>query len=128
MSAATTGVGIEGAEGIPLGPRPYALTGGRTEGQLPLAVEALITTVRAHAAPAALAVAGLGPEHRGILGRCTVPTSVAEVSAVLNVPLGVARVLVSDLAVQGFVTINQPADGQPTAALMERVLGGLRRL
>ncbi|MFE0098881.1 DUF742 domain-containing protein [Streptomyces sp. NPDC059009] len=115
-----------GAEAIPLGPRPYALTGGRTEGQLPLAIEALVTTVRVHAAPGA--VAGLGPEHRGILGRCTVPTSVAEVSAVLDVPLGVARVLVSDLAVQGFVTINQPADGQPTAALMERVLGGLRRL
>lgn len=120
-----------GTEAVPLGPRPYALTGGRTEPQLDLAVEALVTTVtdataRTSGVPGWPGV--LTPEHSRILALCAAPTSVAEVSALLGLPLGVARVLVSDLAVQGLVTVYRPTDGHPAVALMERVLDGLRRL
>ncbi|MFC7304294.1 DUF742 domain-containing protein [Streptomyces monticola] len=112
------------ADAVPLGPRPYTLTGGRTEGHVALAVEALVTTAAGRPAHSA----ALAPEHHLILHRCAAPASVAEISAALRVPLGVARVLVSDLAVQGLVDVNNPVPGQPGTALLERVLGGLRRL
>jgi hypothetical protein len=59
--------------------------------------------------------------------------SVAEVSALLAMPLGVARILVADLAEAGLVAIHQPGHegepgGQPDVTLLERVLSGLRKL
>jgi hypothetical protein len=56
---------------------------------------------------------------------------VAEVAALLSVPLGVARVLLGDMAGLGVVTVHQNASSAgntPDLALMERVLSGLRRL
>ncbi|MGW7658166.1 DUF742 domain-containing protein, partial [Streptomyces tendae] len=56
--------------------------------------------------------------------------SVAEVSAMLKIPLGVVRVLLSDLADQGKIRVygTGRGPGQPDRALLERVLSGLRRL
>jgi predicted ArsR family transcriptional regulator len=62
---------------------------------------------------------------------CHHPRSVAEVAATLSVPLGVARVLLGDMAELGLVTIHDTkptGDGRPALALMERVLSGLRAL
>ncbi|MHB9856625.1 DUF742 domain-containing protein [Streptomyces krungchingensis] len=75
---------------------------------------------------------GLLPEHQRICYLCRDIKSVAEISALLSIPLGVARILVSDLAEAGFVAIHQPggsenAGGQPDTSLLERVLGGLRK-
>jgi hypothetical protein len=55
---------------------------------------------------------------------------VAEISAVLQMPLGVARVLIADMAADGLVRINQTdhAQGRPDVKLLERVLSGLRRI
>jgi hypothetical protein len=55
---------------------------------------------------------------------------VAEISAVLRMPLGVARILIADMAVEGLVRIQQldHAEGHPDVQLLERVLSGLRRL
>jgi hypothetical protein len=57
---------------------------------------------------------------------------VAEVAALLAIPLGVARVLLGDMAGLGLVIVHQTASstgkGGPDLALMERVLSGLRRL
>ena len=53
------------------------------------------------------------------------------VAALLSVPLGVARVLLGDMAGLGVVTVHQTASSAgsaPDLALMERVLSGLRRL
>jgi len=54
---------------------------------------------------------------------------VAEISAHLQVPLGVARVIVGDMADEGLVRVHQPrAEGRPDVALLERVLNGIRAL
>ncbi|MFD7084568.1 DUF742 domain-containing protein [Streptomyces sp. NPDC059918] len=116
-------------EEIPIGPRPYALTRGRTRPSVHLGVEMMIT-----------ALAGLGeaapsyassPEHRAIHQLCARPLSVAELAALSRLPLGVARILIADLAECGLVHLQAnptTADGQPDAQLLERVLGGLRNL
>ncbi len=63
---------------------------------------------------------------------CIEIKSVAEISALLSIPLGVARILVADLAEAGLVAIHQPGGdetmGQPDVTLLERVLSGLRKL
>ena len=60
---------------------------------------------------------------------CASPRSVAEIAALLEIPLGVARVLVGDLAQDGAVVVHGTSgpDG-PDATFMQRVLDGLRRL
>ncbi|MFC7644471.1 DUF742 domain-containing protein [Streptosporangium lutulentum] len=56
--------------------------------------------------------------------------SVAEISAMLRIPLGVTRILVADMAAEGLVQLHQPQldAGKPDLNLLERVLSGLRRL
>ena len=70
------------------------------------------------------------PEIRAIIELCRRMRSVAEVSAMLKIPLGVVRVLLSDLADQGKIRVygTGRGPGQPDRALLERVLVGLRRL
>ncbi|MDT7797588.1 MAG: hypothetical protein QOI78_1021 [Actinomycetota bacterium] len=107
--------------------RPYVLTRGRTQSRRHLAIEAMVST----RAGAHWNGARLTGEFRSVRTLCHHPRSVAEVAARLSVPLGVARVLLDDMAEQGLVTIHDTrvsADGRPAAALMERVLHGLRRL
>jgi hypothetical protein len=108
--------------------RPYAMTGGRTRPRYQLAIEALVSTT---AAPDRIGT--LLPEHQRICGLCMEIKSVAEISALLSIPLGVARILVADLAESGLVAIHQPAaggesGGTPDVTLLERVLSGLRKL
>ena len=108
--------------------RPYAMTGGRTRPRYHLAIEALVSTT---VEPARLY--GQLPEHQRICQLCYEMKSVAEVSALLSIPLGVARILVADLAEAGLVAIHQPGHegepgGQPDVTLLERVLSGLRKL
>ncbi|MFE9723279.1 DUF742 domain-containing protein [Streptomyces sp. NPDC005794] len=108
--------------------RPYAMTGGRTRPRYQLAIEALVSTT---ADPSRLQ--GQLPEHQRICRLCIEIKSVAEVSALLSIPLGVTRILVADLAEAGLVAIHQPggdetAGGQPDVTLLERVLSGLRKL
>ncbi|OIJ65980.1 DUF742 domain-containing protein [Streptomyces mangrovisoli] len=108
--------------------RPYAMTGGRTRPRYQLAIEALVHTT---AQPQQMQ--GQLPEHQRICNLCREIKSVAEISALLTIPLGVARILVADLAEAGLVAIHQPggdenAGGQPDVTLLERVLSGLRKL
>ncbi|MFD5035491.1 DUF742 domain-containing protein [Streptomyces sp. NPDC058405] len=108
--------------------RPYAMTGGRTRPRYQLAIEALVSTT---ADPSQLQ--GQLPEHQRICRLCFEIKSVAEISALLSIPLGVARILVADLAEAGLVAIHQPGGdeavgGQPDVTLLERVLSGLRKL
>ena len=75
--------------------RPYAVTGGRVRSaRSDLPLEALV-----EAMPGAVASQGLPPEKRAILQHAASNyISVAELSALLHLPLGVIRILVSDLA------------------------------
>lgn len=67
-------------------------------------------------------------ERRRIADLSQTPVSVAEISAHLEVPLGVARVLVGDMADEGLVQVSQPRTGRPDIVLLERVLHGIRAL
>ncbi|WP_433276473.1 DUF742 domain-containing protein [Pseudonocardia xinjiangensis] len=107
--------------------RPYAWTRGRTKARLDLAIETLVSTSRLGRDQIGL----LQVEHRVIAELCEQTRSVAEVAALMSLPLGVARVLLSDMAALGAVTVHQTASSAgnvPDLALMERVLSGLRRL
>ncbi len=108
--------------------RPYALVRGRTRagatGTLP--VESIVVTeTEADASTLVL-------ERAAIVRLCRRPHSVAEVSASLCVPVGVARVLVADLLAEGLVHVDLPldpqADGGVDRGLLERVLAGLEAL
>jgi hypothetical protein len=71
----------------------------------------------------------LNGAHRWVAELCSVPQSVAEVSARLGVPLAVARVVVDDLVEQRMVTVQRGVgSGAPDPTLLKRVLAGLRRL
>jgi len=107
--------------------RPYTKTGGRTRSDYDLAIEALVSTSERGKAPDA----AVRPEHRSICGLCLDTRSVAEVAAHLRLPLGVARVLIGDMAGMGLVLIHQSGmvvGDRPSIDFMERVLSGLRRL
>jgi Protein of unknown function (DUF742) len=106
--------------------RPYAVTGGRTQPRYQLQIEAMVAA--SHYGARDLSV--LAPECQAILGFCRDWRSVAEISAVLRLPLGVSRVLVADMAVEGLVRVHQVdhAHGRPDLNLLERVLSGLHKL
>jgi hypothetical protein len=106
--------------------RPYAVTGGRTRPRYQLQVEAMVAASHYEVRD----LSALSPECQAILGFCRDWRSVAEISAVLRMPLGVARVLIADMAVEGLVRVHQldHAQGRPDLNLLERVLSGLRKL
>ncbi|HEY8479947.1 MAG TPA: DUF742 domain-containing protein [Spirillospora sp.] len=104
--------------------RPYVMTSGRTRPRKDLPIEALVSTTGHGQATANRQL----PEHRAICLLCRSTHSVAEIAASLGVPLGVARVLIDDLAHQGLVVVHGVREGGVTQQLLERVLDGLRRL
>ncbi|MGH3999095.1 MAG: DUF742 domain-containing protein, partial [Pseudonocardiaceae bacterium] len=100
---------------------------GRTAPVFDLAVETLVSTSEHGRNVAALT----SVEHRAVAELCRDPRSVAEVAALLSLPLGVARVVLGDMADIGLVKVHRTANvsgDTPEVALMERVLSGLRRL
>lgn len=104
--------------------RPYTWTRGRTQASHELRLETLLQR-------AASAKAAGSPEHDAVLRLCWQTRSVAEVSALLRIPLGAARVVLADMIDLGLLVVHgQSAEGSrgPDAALMERVLSGLRRI
>ncbi|MBE8524699.1 DUF742 domain-containing protein [Amycolatopsis sp. H6(2020)] len=107
--------------------RPYFRTRGRTKATLDLAIEALISTSEQGRMLDRVRV----PEHRSICDLCLDTRSVAEVAALLRLPLGVVRVLIGDVAGLGLVLVHSssPTVGdRPSIEFMERVLSGLRRI
>src|SRR3954469_10997674 len=113
--------------------RPYAVTRGRTRPKLEIAIEALIeTTVRGRAANTRPGGAH-GQEQQYISTLCDGRLqSLAEIAARMQLPLGVARVIVADMAAGGLVAVYEPTSFEDNDAvgteLLERVLSGLRRL
>lgn len=107
--------------------RPYVLTRGRTHSSYELRLETMVS-VRADAVWEGSA---LGVEYQPVRVLCAKPRSVAEVAALLSIPIGVARVLLSDLADLGVMHLHgteRTAEGRPPTALMRRVLDGLQKL
>ncbi|MBX6752487.1 MAG: DUF742 domain-containing protein [Micromonosporaceae bacterium] len=107
--------------------RPYTLTGGRSR---PFTSGLnLLTHVEALYAPDADLV-GLQPEQRAILELTRTATTVAELAARLDLPVGVVRVLVGDL-IQANLVSTFEADAAvraPGDDILQAVIDGLRAL
>lgn len=127
-SPASDRLPIRGADRRPARVRPYSLTGGRTRFTQVLNVETFVATLDTKASvprkPDRM------PEMPAIVEVCRRMRTIAEIAALLKLPLGVVRVLVSDLADQGRIRVygTGHGTGRPDRALLERVLSGLRRL
>jgi hypothetical protein len=107
--------------------RAYAWTAGRTRSSGRLEIETLIVT-----APRAEELFHtMRSEHQSVARLCRQTRSVAEIGALLRLPIGVVRVLLDDMAGLGLVTVhhNQTTqDEGPDLELMQRVLRGLANL
>jgi hypothetical protein len=110
--------------------RPYALTGGRTEPVSGQALDLITVVVAAGRGDPQADAIGLSPEQRRILGLCQRPTTIADVASATTLPVGVVRVLIADLMLQGRLIIiaQRPAGEQPSVQLLKEVLHGLRTL
>jgi hypothetical protein len=105
--------------------RPYALTGGRTRSRKELLVEALVSVPRYDPS----LPEELMPESRMLYERARSRVSIAELSVAISLPLGVVRVLVSDLAAQGAIYIHPTAHAYDhNREMLGRILDGLERL
>jgi hypothetical protein len=108
--------------------RPYTLTAGRTDTNIALPLEAPVQTLKS-----ALFHRWPPNDLRGaIIQLCLTRPSVAEISARLDVPLGVARVLVGDLVTSGYLRVHPTLGDRSTQEerreLIGRTLRGLRAL
>ena len=103
--------------------RSYTLTAGRTAAKVELAMEATLRLQAGAEAPV------LSPSAAQVLEVCD-RRSVAEVSALTKMPIGVTRVLLGDLIEQGLVriqaTITDKTSTDERLELIERTLRGLR--
>jgi len=108
--------------------RPYTLTAGRTHTDVSLPLEAPVQTVR----PAQPNQWPAGDPRGRIVELCQAGPSVAEISARLDLPLGVARVLVGDLITSGYLrvrrTLTESSSRDERRELIGRTLRGLRAL
>jgi len=104
--------------------RPYAMTGGRTAADVAtISLEAQIQ------------VSGTQPagkvyrwEAARILQLAITPIALIELSARASIPIGVARVIVSDLAGDGALVVQRPPTQPTYTSLLEKVLAGVRAL
>src|SRR3954467_5424576 len=90
--------------------RPYAVTRGRTRPRLEIALEALVETPNRGRSGAN--TGGTGNEHRHIAAMCDNGLqSLAEIAARMQLPLGVARVIIADMAADGLVAVRTDVPG-----------------
>jgi hypothetical protein len=107
--------------------RPFTLTGGRTRPSR--ADFTLITTVTA-VNPQPTHGTRPQPEHQRILRRCAEPVAVAELAALLDLPVSVIVIMLCDLLEAGRITIRppHPVSRTPDVDLLQKVRDGLGRL
>jgi hypothetical protein len=105
--------------------RPYAVARGRTRPtRHDLEMTTLVVAVRADRH------VNVDREYAHIIRISRRPLSVAEISATLNLPLAVVKVLLSDLIDWGLVIFRSPprASDIPRTELLQAVLDGIRKL
>lgn len=110
--------------------RPYTMTGGRTGvGETLIALEALVV-----ATPNGMRMRRrFRWESARIIEHARREVAIVELAALLEVPVGVIRVLTSDLLERGAVIITEPpselaGDTEGYTDLLQKVLDGLRSL
>jgi hypothetical protein len=106
--------------------RPYALTAGRTRPTgTTIDLIALVTAARRSTGDQI----DLEPEHRQLLTLCRLPVPVADLASDLDLPLGVVRILLSDLRDRGLISIHQPTQtGLNDLRILKEVADALRKL
>jgi hypothetical protein len=104
--------------------RQFALTRGRVSSAADLALDTLVQATDAGWRD----LARLVPQQRSIIELARTPISVAEISAHLGLHLGIARVLVSDLAVSDHLAVSSQVidDDGPDLSTLERLLDDLQ--
>lgn len=106
--------------------RPYALTAGRTRTTVDLPLEAVLRLDTSATRRA------WNEDVTGKIISICDSRSVAEVSALVQRPIGVVRVLIGDLVQQGLVhvqaTLTEESSDNERFDLLERTLSGLRAL
>jgi hypothetical protein len=108
--------------------RLYTVTGGRSLADEPDLD--LVTLIVAAAEP----TPGMQSEHARILRACRTPVALVEVSADLGLPVGVVKILLSDLLRAGRITARHPSSSTrartqlPDVATLKKVLVGLHKL
>ena len=101
--------------------RPYVITGGRTRAtSSDLPIETVVAADSDHKAPLAF-------ERLAIFRLCATPQSIAELAALLDIPLGVARVLVSDMVADGLLRPHATANPSD-AVFIQQLIEGIRSL
>jgi hypothetical protein len=106
-------------------PRPFILTSGRVDaGDREIGLETQVT-LRPEAAPVVL----LTPEKQAIVALCGRPISVAELSALLHLHLGVTKILVADMRAAGYLDVHvaDTLNAQSPETIL-RVMRGLRAI
>ena len=104
--------------------RPYAMIGGRTTAETEISLEAQVqATTRA-----SQHLGAYRWEAAKVVELVQSPMALIEIAARLEIPIGVARVLVADLVSDGAVVLHVPQKTQSFASLLERVLDGVRNL
>lgn len=110
--------------------RPYTVTGGRVRSETAnFPVEALVEAI-----PGSAQRTGLTPEKRGIIELTSSQyLSIAELSAYIELPVGVVRIVVADLVEEKLVRVHgvsSSSDYSPatTMSVLESVLNGISSL
>jgi hypothetical protein len=110
--------------------RLYALTRGRTRpaGRATLdLIDVVGATGRRPRLPETFRPS---PEHRRMLNLCRRPICVADLATEIDLPIGVVRVLLSDLIHQELIKVYRPASGEAATdeRLLRKLLDGLQAL
>ncbi|MET8874586.1 DUF742 domain-containing protein [Nocardia sp. NPDC004604] len=102
--------------------RAYVRTGGRTRSTRELDLLTLVVAATELTAAAT-------PDARRVMSLCSkdVSVSIAEIAGVLNMPLSVAEIVVSDLLDSGHLSILKPAASVREVPLSEEVHNETRR-
>lgn len=106
--------------------RAYAMTGGRAHTSLQLEFETMLQAT----ADGREAFTAVRFERADILRQCqSEPQSVAELAARLHVPIGVVRVVASDLLAEGYLEAFHPSTNvADDVLLITRLIAGVRAL
>jgi hypothetical protein len=105
--------------------RPYTITNGRTRpSRFGLDLLTLVVAVDQETHPRLVEA-----EYAEVLRVCAFPLSVAEVASRLDLPLGVVKVLISDLIERNLVMFRSSwHPSTPDLEMMQKVLDGIRNL
>ncbi|MFG2884232.1 DUF742 domain-containing protein [Streptomyces sp. NPDC048297] len=109
--------------------RLYAMTAGRARPGS--AAFDLMAVVTADPGSGSETERALPPEQRTILHRCRrEPQTVADIASDSGLPLGVVRVLLSDLLAAALIRVTHPVPPAqlPDASILREVINGLRAL